>query len=79
MKHKKMTAFIVLVLVVILWGITPVITKAIFNAENPSFSPVALIALRGLFAIAAMAIFINKGFKKINKSYWVALPAGVVL
>jgi drug/metabolite transporter (DMT)-like permease len=79
MKQIKSFAFLVVIAVVILWGITPVITKAIFNADDPSYSPGALIAMRGLFAIIAMAIVINKGFKKIDKSYWIAIPAGVIL
>lgn len=79
MKKKTILAFIVVVGVVVLWGITPVITKAIFNAEDPSYSPGALIAMRGLFSIVAMALFINKGIKKINKSYWICIPAGVIL
>ena len=77
MKNNKVIAFIVLIGVVVLWGVAPVISKAIFH--DNTYSPGILIALRGLFAIIAMAAFINKGFKKINKSYWICIPAGLIL
>ena len=79
MKNKKVIAFIVLVMVVSLWGLAPIAAKAIYESDPPSYSPGILIALRGLFAIVAMAIFINKGFKKINKSYLICIPAGLIL
>ena len=79
MKNKRIIAFIVLLGVVVLWGMAPVASKAIFDAEPPAYSPGMLIALRGLFSIVAMALFINKGFKKINKSYWICIPAGLIL
>ena len=75
MKKTKLIAFLVLVAVVTLWGIAPVISKKIFDI----YSPGMLIALRGLFSIVAMAIIINKGFKKINKSYLICIPAGIFL
>lgn len=79
MKNKRIIAFIVLLGVVVLWGMAPVASKAIFDADPPAYSPGMLIALRGLFSIVAMAIIINKGFKKINKSYWICIPAGLIL
>lgn len=79
MKKIKIIAFIVLVTVVVLWGVAPVISKSIFDAEPPIYSPGMLIAMRGLFAIIAMAILINKNFKKINKSYLICIPAGLIL
>jgi len=79
MKRIKVIAFLVLIAVVALWGIAPVVSKAIFDAEPPIYSPGALIAMRGLFAVIAMAIIINKGFKKINKSYLICIPAGLIL
>ena len=80
MKKYKVIAFLVLIGVVVMWGLAPVASKAIFNAENPAYSPGMLIALRGLLAVIAMAAFINKGFKKINKSYLLtAIPAGIIL
>ena len=65
MKKKKTIAFITLLIVVALWGVAPVISKGIF--DGGVYSPGILIALRGLFSIIAMAIVINKGFKKINE------------
>ena len=79
MKKIKVIAFLILVGVVLLWGVAPVMTKAIYEAEPALYSPGLLIALRGLLAVIAMAIFINKGFKKVNKSYWICIPAGLIL
>lgn len=77
MKKTKTIAFITLLIVVALWGVAPVISKSIF--EGDVYSPGILIALRGLFSIIAMAIVINKGFKKVNKSYLICIPAGIIL
>ncbi len=79
MKNLKVIAFIVLILVVVTWGVAPVMTKAIYDAEPALYSPGMLTALRGLFAVIAMAIIINKNFKKINKSYFICIPAGLIL
>ena len=63
-----------------MWGLAPVASKAIFNDENPAYSPGMLVAIRGLFAVIVIAAFINKGFKQINKSYILtAIPAGIIL
>ena len=77
MKRTKPIAFITLLIVVALWGVAPVISKSIF--DGALYSPGILIALRGLFSIIAMAIIINKGFKKVNKSYLICIPAGIIL
>ena len=77
MKKTKTIAFITLLIVVTLWGVAPVISKTIF--ESSVYSPGILIAMRGLFSIIAMAIVINKGFKKVNKSYLICIPAGIIL
>ena len=77
MKRTKPIAFITLLVVVALWGIAPVVSKSIFDEGR--YSPGILIALRGLFSIIAMAIIINKGFKKLNKSYLICIPAGIIL
>ena len=75
-KEIRIISFLVLVGVVALWGVAPVVSKTAFD----SYSPGMLIALRGLLAVIAMAAFINKGFKKINKSYLLtAIPAGIIL
>ena len=77
MKKTKTIAFITLLIVVALWGVAPVISKSIF--DYGVYSPGILIAMRGLISIIAMAIVINKGFKKINKSYLICIPAGIIL
>ena len=77
MKKTKTIAFITLLIVVALWGVAPVISKTIF--DGGVYSPGILIAMRGLFSIIAMAIVINKGFKKVNKSYLICIPAGIIL
>ena len=80
MKKYRVIAFLALIGVVVMWGLAPVASKAIFNAENPAYSPGLLVAIRGLLAIIVLGAFINKGFKKINKSYLLtAIPAGFIL
>lgn len=79
-KHIRLIAFLTLIGVVVMWGLAPVASKAIFNEENPAYSPGMLVAIRGLFAVIVIAAFINKGFKQINKSYILtAIPAGIIL
>ena len=79
-KHIRLIAFLTLIGVVVMWGLAPVASKAIFNDENPAYSPGMLVAIRGLFAVIVIAAFINKGFKQINKSYILtAIPAGIIL
>ena len=80
MKKYKVIAFLVLIGVVVMWGLAPVVSKDIFNDDNPAYSPGLLVAIRGLLAIIVLGAFINKGFKKINKSYLLtAIPAGFIL
>ena len=76
-KEIRIVSFLVLIAVVALWGVAPVVS---YNAlKNNIFSPGVLIMLRGAIALIALAIVINKNFKKINKSYLVCIPAGVIL
>ena len=79
MNKKKVLSFIGLIIVVILWGIAPVISKYLFNHNY--YSPALLIGLRGLLSCLALLVFIlvTKGFKDINKSYWICIPAGLIL
>ena len=77
MKKNNIVALLVLIAVVAIWGIAPVVSKAIF--DDGVYSPGVLIALRGLSAVIAMAILINKNFKKVNKSYLICIPAGLIL
>ena len=77
MNKLKTIALLILIGVVVLWGAAPVASKALFDAKY--YSPGMLIAMRGVFSIVAMAIIINKGFKKIDKSYLICIPAGLIL
>ena len=79
MSKKKVLSFIGLIIVVLLWGIAPVVSKYLF--DNNYYSPALLVAVRGLLSCIAMLVFIliTKGFKDINKSYWICIPAGLIL
>ena len=79
MSKKQIFSFLGLTLVVLLWGIAPVVSKYLF--DNSYYSPALLVAVRGLLSCAAMAVFIafTGGFKEINKTYWICIPAGVIL
>lgn len=79
MEKKKILSLIGLIIVVILWGIAPVISKYLF--DNALYSPALLVAVRGLLSCIAMLVFIliTKGFKDVNKSYWICIPAGLIL
>ena len=74
-KEIRIISFLVLLAVVALWGVAPVVSKAAFE----KFSPGVLIMLRGVSALIVMAVVINKNFKKIDKSYLVCIPAGIIL
>ena len=79
MSKKKVISLLMLILVVFLWGITPIISK--YLLDNDFYSPALLVAVRGLVSCLVMLvlILITKGFKDANKSYWICIPAGVIL
>ena len=79
MNKKHFLSILGLIVVVILWGIAPVISKYLFN--NGYYSPALLVAIRGLLSCVAMLVFIliTKGFKDVTKAYLVCIPAGVIL
>ena len=79
MSKKKVFSFIALVIIVILWGITPVIGKYLFN--NNFDSPALLVAVRGLIATVIMVLFIvfTKQYKVLDKTYLICIPAGLIL
>ena len=79
MSKKKVFSFIALIIIVILWGITPVIGKYLFN--NNFDSPALLVAVRGLIATIIMVLFIviTKQYKVLDKSYLICIPAGLIL
>ena len=78
-KKLKVVSIVALLLVVLLWGIAPVVSKYLF--DNNFYSPALLVALRGLTSCIVMLIFIlcTKGFKQVTKAYWICVPAGLFL
>lgn len=79
MEKKKTLSFVALVIIVILWGVVPVIGK--YLLDNDYYSPSLLIATRGLVATIVMVIVvvITKGYKDINRTYLICIPAGLIL
>lgn len=79
MAKKKVFSLLTLIVVVVLWGIAPVISKYLF--DNGFYSPALLVAVRGLLSCIVMLIFIliTKGFKDLTKAYWICIPAGLIL
>lgn len=79
MTKKKILSLLGLIVVVILWGIAPVSSKYLF--DNNYYSPAFLVGVRGALSILAMLliILINGDFKDVNKSYWICVPAGLIL
>lgn len=78
-RKLKVVSIIALLLVVLLWGIAPVVSKYLF--DNNFYSPALLVAARGLSSCVVMLIFIlfTKGFKDVTKAYWICIPAGLFL
>lgn len=76
---KRTLSFLGMVLVVILWGLAPLAGKYLFN--EGAYTPALLIACRGLVSVVAMGLFLlfTGRFKKIDKSYWVCIPAGIIM
>ena len=79
MNKKKVLSFIAFIVIVILWGIVPVIGK--YLLDNDYYSPSLLISVRGLIATITMivVVIITKGYKVMNKSYLICIPAGLIL
>lgn len=79
MTKTKILSLLGLVVVVVLWGIAPVSSKFLF--DNNYYSPALLVAFRGALSVLAMfiIILITGEFKDVNKSYWVCIPAGLIL
>ena len=79
MYKKTFISVLGLIVVVILWGIAPVVSKFLF--VNNYYSPALLVGLRGALSVFAMLllIIITGEFKDLNKSYWVCIPAGLIL
>ena len=79
MTKKKILSLFGLIIVVVLWGIAPVCSKFLF--DNNYYSPALLVGFRGALSILAMLIIIiiNGDFKDVTKSYWICIPAGLIL
>ncbi|MCR5079415.1 MAG: DMT family transporter [Bacilli bacterium] len=78
-KNVRVWSLLGMVLVVVLWGLAPLSGKYLFN-EN-AYTPALLIAFRGLISVVVLGIYllISARFKKIDKSYWICLPAGLIM
>ena len=79
MNKRKVFSLLGLVVVVILWGVAPVTSKFLF--DKGAYSPAILVAIRGLLSCIAMLLIIlfTGGFKRVNKKYWICIPAGLIL
>ena len=82
MSQMKITkgawAYVELILVVLIWSFSPIISNLEIVKDN--YSPGMIIALRSLFAVLALAVINGKRLIKINKEYlkW-AVPSGFIL
>ncbi|MBQ7244058.1 MAG: DMT family transporter [Bacilli bacterium] len=76
---KRVWSHIGMVLCVLLWGLAPLAGKYLF--DEGAYSPALLIALRGAVSVLLMGLFLlfTGRFRKLNKSYWICLPAGLIL
>lgn len=79
MTKNKIFSLLGLIVVVILWGIAPISSKYLFDGGY--YSPALLVAFRGALSCLAMLfiILITGDWKDINKSYWICIPAGLIL
>ena len=79
MNKKTVISFLGLIIVVVLWGIAPVTSKYLF--DNHFYSPAMLVAFRGALSCLVMIILIiiTGEHREFNKSYWICIPAGLIL
>lgn len=79
MTKTKIFSLLGLIVVVVLWGIAPITSKYLF--DNHFYSPAFLVGVRGGLSVMAMLliILITGDFKDLNKSYWICIPAGLIL
>ena len=79
MNKTKIISLAGLIIVVVLWGIAPITSKFLF--DNGFYSPALLVAFRGALSCLAMLliILISGEFKDLNKTYWICIPAGLIL
>lgn len=79
MTKTKILSLLGLIVVVVLWGIAPITSKFLF--DNNYYSPALLVAFRGALSVLAMLIIILicGDFKDVTKTYWICIPAGIIL
>ncbi|MBQ4255117.1 MAG: DMT family transporter, partial [Bacilli bacterium] len=77
--NLRVLSLLGMILVVAMWGLAPLAGKYLFN-EN-AYTPALLIAFRGLISVIVLGAFLlfSGRFKRINKSYWICLPAGLIM
>lgn len=78
-KKVRRLSLLGMILCVVLWGLTPLVSKHLMNKGYDS--PALLIAVRCLISVVVLGLvllFTGK-FKKITKAYWVCLPAGLIM
>ena len=77
--NLRVLSLLGMILVVAMWGLAPLAGKYLFN-EN-AYTPALLIAFRGLISVIVLGAFllITGRFKRIDKSYWICLPAGLIM
>ena len=75
---KGAWAYVELILVVLIWSFSPIISN--FEIVKDNYSPGMIIALRSLFAVLALAVINGKRLMKINKECLkLAVPSGFIL
>ncbi len=71
--NKKTLSYLSLILVVIIWGCAPYVTRIFFNY----YSPTVNTAVSALIACISFALISGKNLKLINKEYLkIAVPVG---
>ncbi len=74
MSNKKTKYLFMLISVVLIWSISPIISKWLLNYYSPAFKS----ALSSMIAFFAMLIICCKKLKMLNKEYFlIALPTGL--
>ena len=78
-KQVRVLSLLGMILVVVLWGLAPLVGKYLFNES--AYSPALLIACRGLLAAVVLGLFLlfTGRFKKVTKAYWICVPAGLIM
>lgn len=76
LKNKKTVAYLGLIFVILLWGVSPLITLYFYKF----YSPTVRVAFGSLTSGLAMLLVAGKRIKLLNRSYFkLALPTGLCL